>query len=416
MIDIVIPYIIGPDNGLELKYALRSFERYFKDEYKISIIGEIPDWCVNVYQVNQAPIQDNMPFVRFRDTLAKLHTACNTPEISADFIYTYDDIYLLKDTFTKDLLQPLALADKSSEPPSQWFISSDAGPNWKKLLGKTLLLLKEEKKTMYNCETHTPRYYNKERVLKLFKKYGLLTNPYMFSSLYINNYYRNIKVLSQLNIFKAGLYQPMKEAGILRMCRNAKVLNVGRGGYDQELKSALNKLFPEPSKFEVINSPKVAVEKSSVREQYPFLNKDNCPQELKILVSDKISAYYNYVETHPKLSSCSNKKECYEKADTVITNFVENRLIHDELNHYLKSGKVLGRHPIFEEMRAVRKLKEMPILQLYQYYEKLKHRIWRNEDELKKNRKPYLKYKREQRKNSYNRELQECKKLLNIYE
>lgn len=414
MIDIVIPYILGPDNGLELKYALRSFEKYFKDEYKICLIGDIPDWCVNVYHIPQPPIEDNMPFVRFRDTLSKLHTACNTPEISPDFIYSYDDIYLLKDIYTKDIVQPLAIADKSLEPPSQWFVKSDAGTNWKKLLIKTLNLLREENKPIYNCETHLPRYYNKQRVLKLYKKYGLLTNPYMFSSLYFNNYFKTIKVLSQLNTFKAGIYQPLKEAAILRSCQFAKIMNVGKPAYNQDLKSALNILFPEPSKYEVLASPKVAVERSSIREQYPFLNKENCPQELKILVSDKISAYYNYCDAHAKLSACSTKKECYETADIVINNFIENRLIHDELNHYLKTGKVLGKNPIFEEIKAVNKLKTMPVLELYKYYEKLKHRIWRNDDEIKKNKKPYLKYKREERRESYKRELLECERLLNV--
>lgn len=416
MIDIIIPYILGPDNGLELKYALRSIEKNFKDEYKICIIGDLPDWCINVFHIAQNSIEDNNDFVRFRDTQSKILTACKTKEISKDFIYSYDDIFFISDCTIKDFKTPYAVSDKKKQPFAQWFEGCNAGNNWIKLLRKTLLLLHEEKKNIFDCETHTPRLYNKDNCLKLFRQYGLSDSPYMFATLYFNNFANNIKILSKLNNFKAGIYNPTKKAGIIRLCKHAKVLNVGKKAYDKELISALEELFPHPSKYEVVNLPTLTTEKSSIRKDYPFLNSESCPHELKILVADKITAYYNYVDAHTKLFACTNKQECYQTADKLINNFIENRTIYEELNHYKKSGKVLGIHPIFEEKRRIDKIKTLSILELYKYYNKLIHRIWRIDDEIKKNTKPQLLFMRNARKMAYNRELIECKKLLNINE
>ena len=39
-----------------------------------------------------------------------------------------------------------------------------------------------------------------------------------------------------------------------------------------------------------------------LRDEYPFLREESTPQELKALVTDKITAWYDFAEKHEKLA------------------------------------------------------------------------------------------------------------------
>ena len=58
----------------------------------------------------------------------------------------------------------------------------------------------------------------------------------------------------------------------------------------------------------------------SFREKWPFLSDPHCPAELKILATDKISAYHNFVSAHEQLHSCTDLETCFETARKVIEN------------------------------------------------------------------------------------------------
>ena len=50
-VNIVIPYILGEYDGLELRYALRSIEKNCTDPCNVILIGDKPAWCKNVRHV-----------------------------------------------------------------------------------------------------------------------------------------------------------------------------------------------------------------------------------------------------------------------------------------------------------------------------------------------------------------------------
>lgn len=91
-----------------------------------------------------------------------------------------------------------------------------------------------------------------------------------------------------------------------------------------------------------------------IREQFPFLRKKDCPEVLKLLVNDLITAYETYKEGRTKLFDSMTQKEEAILAGDIVENFIENKQAFAELEHYAKTGQLLGEHPIFEE----RKIKE----------------------------------------------------------
>lgn len=124
----------------------------------------------------------------------------------------------------------------------------------------------------------------------------------------------------------------------------------------------------------IVNGAEVVTDASlPLREEFPFLNDKECPNELKILVADKITAWKEYSAAHDQLLKIESgelvlsKEEQSEIAEKAKTAFEENQAIYDELNAYKETGKVLGKHPIFKTLQFQREVEEMSPEQLNKY-------------------------------------------------
>ena len=115
-----------------------------------------------------------------------------------------------------------------------------------------------------------------------------------------------------------------------------------------------------------------------MREQFPFLRKENCPSILKELVSDLITAYYNYAEAHPKLFENLTKPEEAALSEIITTNYVLNKLAWKELEYYQANGTFLGKHPIFEKRKFEEAMRQEDSLGLNKKLNSLTVNIHRN--------------------------------------
>lgn len=112
--------------------------------------------------------------------------------------------------------------------------------------------------------------------------------------------------------------------------------------YAQKGKNApgqvVDQAIKKPTKKKVFN----------FRERFPFLADDNCPDVLKVLVADTITAYNRWKEGHATLASMADG-ECdgttERLAAETVENMIEDRAIMAELDHYGKTGELLGVHP-----------------------------------------------------------------------
>lgn len=93
-------------------------------------------------------------------------------------------------------------------------------------------------------------------------------------------------------------------------------------------------------------APETVTKMIRFREKFTFLNSSDCPDILKILVSDMFTAYGKYKEafacleaTPDDVSSLSTAQE----AQAVVENFIANREMWDELEYYRENGKILGK-------------------------------------------------------------------------
>ncbi|OIQ22036.1 MAG: hypothetical protein BM557_01265 [Flavobacterium sp. MedPE-SWcel] len=101
------------------------------------------------------------------------------------------------------------------------------------------------------------------------------------------------------------------------------------------------------------------------RDQYSFLQEEDCPNELKVLAADKITAYNNYKLAHEELQKAESgtieisEEEKAVLAKNVTTYFEENEEIKAELVYYQENKKILGKHSIFAKLKFERIVENM---------------------------------------------------------
>ena len=120
---------------------------------------------------------------------------------------------------------------------------------------------------------------------------------------------------------------------------------------NQRIDELNEELESERSRYE--EAPDPVKKMIKIRDQYPFLNSQDCPDVLKIILSDMITAYYQYKEAHAKLSEMQDDEieQAATQCERVINNYINNREIRAELDYYKEHGEILGKA---ERLRGVK--------------------------------------------------------------
>ena len=134
-------------------------------------------------------------------------------------------------------------------------------------------------------------------------------------------------------------------------------------------------LSEQEAKFlEALKGNEDATAGLKLRDEYPFLREESTPQELKALVTDKITAWYDFAEAHAELAhnaySASNQEfiaKVNELAEKAIKKFQLNADIKKELDFYKEKGKVLGIVPQLKFLKIDQELDEMSEAQLVEH-------------------------------------------------
>lgn len=158
MIDIVIPYFLI-NEGLELKYALRSVEKHLFGVGNIFIIGDKPDWLQEAIHI---PFKDgNMMAGKERNIYQKVLTAAMDPRVNNYFLYMNDDHFLLRDF-------------EASQFPPYWHntlsgsLETNKSP-YRQTLENTIAALPMGGMEC-NFDGHCPMVFNRERFVRTFER------------------------------------------------------------------------------------------------------------------------------------------------------------------------------------------------------------------------------------------------------
>ena len=140
-------------------------------------------------------------------------------------------------------------------------------------------------------------------------------------------------------------------------------------------------LSEQEAKFlEALKQNEDATAGLKLRDEYPFLREESTPQELKALVTDKITAWYDFAEKHEKLAKMveNSGNTISENGEPdplavlckeAIDKFQLNADLKKELDFYKEKGKVLGIVPQTKFLKIDQELDEMSEADL------VKHRL-----------------------------------------
>lgn len=161
---------------------------------------------------------------------------------------------------------------------------------------------------------------------------------------------------------------------------------------------------------------RTATRSKSLREEYPFLGNPACPPELKILAADKITAWTNFAREHEKLFDCVTPEQCLEHAKNCVFYYQQNRKIFSEFAHYQDTGHVLGKHPVFGEVRRSHEMLSAGPIELMRRQHNLRAAISRLKRQMGTGGRPDLDAGRAELLAAKERELAEVEKILENYE
>lgn len=178
----------------------------------------------------------------------------------------------------------------------------------------------------------------------------------------------------------------------------ARIISREPSKHVETIRTALLKASGLSFNFRPIISPETKIHqagsdvsnKPKLRNQWPFLAEPTCPPELKLLISDKITAYTECVREYSNLTAAVSPDEQLKSVRNLVESFISNHEIYKELKHYSETGKVLGKHQIFQQYRRIKDLRKLNTLALFDKKKNLEHAIWRNESKIKKEKREDL--------------------------
>lgn len=198
----------------------------------------------------------------------------------------------------------------------------------------------------------------------------------------------------------------------------ARMISRSPEKYLQTIKVALLQQVGLPLDTSIVSASKRTYnesrtnDKRKIRSDWPFLADPECPPELKLLISDKITAYRNCMEEYENLTKSISASEQLNTVRSLVTNFIANHDIYKELKHYKDKGKIMGEHKIFEQYKRVRDLRNLNSMDLFKKKKNLEYSIWRNESKIKKENRADLLHNRLEKIKELKMELAEVDRLL----
>lgn len=205
-IDLV--YILGQGShwhNNEIRYSLRSVEKYFKYR-KIFVIGEKPEWLTGVTHIPETDTNDN----KLMNARAKYLIAANDSRISKDFILMNDDFFFLKEIKTIPYYSRGTIDEMiKRHPTKRGYYYSSLVDTKNKLSAMGIEKVKD-------YEVHCPIILNKEKLITAASMAGN-TKPYLLRTIYGN---LNNEKAKKVMDFKASnlaefAHQTIKERELL---------------------------------------------------------------------------------------------------------------------------------------------------------------------------------------------------------
>lgn len=229
--DIVIPLGKGSKTeNLELRYCLRSIEKFIPGRGNVFIIGEYPAFLNNVIHIPATDINER--HFKQRNICKKLLLACDDKRVSDNFVWASDDHVLLKpydheyyyESTLEGALQHFTIHQTYRFTAANTFDRLNGGHDY--------------------C--HSPFLINKEK-FKLAMAFVDWNEAWGYA---IKSLYCGLNGITGRKYKDLKIKCPAKSAKIITMINDRLFFSYSDEGFSSEMKGVLNFLYPNKSIYE----------------------------------------------------------------------------------------------------------------------------------------------------------------------
>jgi hypothetical protein len=234
---IVIPLGYGSRwNNLELRYCLRSIEKYLIGYGDVFIVGEKPGWVKNVEHI-PCPDYGTQTYDKERNIFNKVIAACVDKRVSDDFLFMNDDHYLREKYEARvfPYYYDGRLTDKMTVT------------DYKYTVWNTIDSLRPFGRDGLYFDVHCPIVYNKEKFFWCLcdadwtKRFG-----YCIKTFYCNC----VDGLHIIQCKDLKIDAQYLEPQITQMIKGRSWFSIGDKAFDGDIRQVLQELYPNKSKYE----------------------------------------------------------------------------------------------------------------------------------------------------------------------
>lgn len=220
-------------NDNELRYSLRSIQRFLKGYNKVWIIGNVPRFPVR--NLNYIAFLENgrYPSVNIKN---KILTACRSEHISDKFIFFNDDHFLLKEFEAQEF--PYYYCGDLKDVRN--------ATNYMHTVENTVAALTAAGHPTKNFDTHTPIVYDK----KLFKSIMAQYDWSVQHGLCIKSLYCNTLGMRGMYAEDGKMYRGKNEEQLRHWLSHHDIFSIGDECLNHLLKNRFPIIYPTKSKYE----------------------------------------------------------------------------------------------------------------------------------------------------------------------
>ncbi len=246
-VDVV--YVLGSGsawNNNELRFSLRSIEKYGRNVGNIFIVGAKPDFLSDrVIHIAAEDIYN--PMVNADGNIVhKVLLACADDRVSEDFLFINDDHILLKPVDLKTI-PAYHKGDLNFYDPTYFELNY-----WRSRLKRTRNMLNSKGMTAYHFDCHMPMIFNKIDFANIIQLFPVGEGI----GLTVKSIYGNCILSSKWRLLenqKKVVFAPMSDVQLTERLKDCQFMAFNDSGLNKALKIWLYNRFPNLSVYETSN-------------------------------------------------------------------------------------------------------------------------------------------------------------------
>lgn len=243
-----VTYFLSSESQMEdweLRYSLRSVEKFFSSLRRVWILGEHKPRFLNEKSISRIALPDCYKNNKDANLISKLVRASMEPELSEKFVSCSDDHIILRPLNPQDF-KPYFTGDLTGQ--TVW-----KKDKWHNRMRRTRDALRDRGYPQRDYEGHIPYMLDKTKIHTYLNfDYG---NPpgYGVFTLYFNTVDTPGAQYIGDERVRAGFFQDTSPENTKKKLSNGnKFLAFNDGGFNETLRVEIEKLLPEPSSYEIL--------------------------------------------------------------------------------------------------------------------------------------------------------------------